>query len=589
MSVGVVFVHGIGSQKQSEALRGFARPLVAWLERWYRDRGSSLETLVTSSHLSYGEPGPHPAYVTITLPATTDEQGAHPAATWVIAEAWWADRVDPPGFGDMLLWALRSLWRAVTHLGGEAFDKAVLALVQIFGRPIRGRHPARSDPGALGALVEFGSSLILTIAYGGGLLIGYIVLIPLFALVQLPFPTWQKTIFARLEPFLVNSLGDFRQYVADPVQSLHIRRSVEEAVDFLAGRKGCESVCIVAHSHGAVVAFDALVGGAAAKTDHVRKLITVGGALNNVWRLYETTPRLVGTLPKGVFWLDCWSYYDPVPGGQLVRKTAVPLVSPEPPLMAEMHWYEEYVHANNPWPLHTPAHTPPTGPLPRQVTNYLDAVTDHDRYWDNPEQFVSRLAQEIDVPAGYYQRSRFYVDDNAERSRRRRLRVTTLAGWRLIAALAVTVGISLRVAKYGFGRLRQDGEAVTSWAALLPGAQLGDLPGTVFDGVRRVLDGAATAAAGVPQLATWLHTLSTWLGDPGWNSGLHVVIGVVFFAALGIGLHFVLRRLVFDPRDGDEAAASARPVLPPARPLLLLRTLAASTPQLILGWLIAAP
>src|SRR6266850_6076796 len=155
MTVGVVFVHGIGSQKQSEALRGFAGPLVAWLERWYRARGATFESLVTSSHLSYGAPGPDPAYLEVSLPAYADAEHSYPGATWVVAEAWWADRVDPPGFGEMLAWAIRSLGRAVSHLGGEAFDKAVLALVQIFKRPIRGRHPARSDPGAIGALVEF--------------------------------------------------------------------------------------------------------------------------------------------------------------------------------------------------------------------------------------------------------------------------------------------------------------------------------------------------------------------------------------------------------------------------------------------------
>jgi hypothetical protein len=48
-SIGVVFVHGIGSQPQSSTLREFAQPLIDWLALWHESReidGCALRAVV---------------------------------------------------------------------------------------------------------------------------------------------------------------------------------------------------------------------------------------------------------------------------------------------------------------------------------------------------------------------------------------------------------------------------------------------------------------------------------------------------------------------------------------------------------------
>src|SRR5437867_7425706 len=108
--VGIVFVHGIGSQPQTATLREFAQPLIDWLSVWHRARG--LEGFgATSADLSYGGAllGPArlrlqlPAYV--TPPADGQPSVTHPARTWVLAEAWWSTRLIAPEYTRMLLWS----------------------------------------------------------------------------------------------------------------------------------------------------------------------------------------------------------------------------------------------------------------------------------------------------------------------------------------------------------------------------------------------------------------------------------------------------------------------------------------------------
>lgn len=587
---GVLFVHGIGEQRESESVRWFAGALVRWLEAWHearRDGREDFRVEVVSAHLSYGGGLRGPARVEIGIPPYADGERAWPERRWVIAEGWWAARISPPDLGGMTRWALRSASRALHRLWVEAADRVRLIAARL-GRPSAARPVARSDPGLLGALVELLSTVLLALLYLAALPLVYVVVAILFIVSLVPVQRWRSFTLTRLiEPFLVQGLGDFATYLEDDVQALHIRRGIEDNLRWLADEGGCDEIVLVAHSHGTVVAFDALANGDAPHRDRVRKLITVGAALNNSWSLYPDEPRMRATLPSHVYWLDVWSYYDPVPGGQLRRAIAgAPLVAPAPELRAEMRWYEEYV---NPGAVPDGSRAMPTTAVPRQVTNEMNVLTDHDGYWRNPEQFLSRLAAEIDVPSAYYQRSRFHFGDLWRRTRRRRLRVTTLVGWRLAAMAAFAGAVVARVARSGVEQLVRDGRGVAGWVRELPGADLLAIPAQLVDGLRRIFEAGAANASALPPLQAALGGAAAWLGAPWWADVWHALLGVLLLAALFAALHLALRWTLYRPWDEREARESVMPELPPHHPRVALRTVAVLAALLALGLVIANP
>jgi hypothetical protein len=581
-SIGVVFVHGIGSQPQSATLRGFAQPLIDWLALWHESRDIDGCTL-QSAELSYGGTLKGPARLRLDIPAVSNERGTWPARSWVMAEAWWATRLQAPSFGHMLWWSLRNVWLADAKLIEQTIYRWRLVLARVLGRPIGGRRPAYSEPGLFGAFIELVSTGLLIGGYTLGGLVGYAVLVPLFAVAQIPIQRFQQFVMVNLiRPLLVDAIGDFTTYLEDDIQALNIREQVASTIDWLVDEEQCEQVVVLAYSQGTVVAFDALASRSPTHLDKVRKLITVGAALNKAFELAHQR-RLAGTLPEHIYWLDTWAYYDPVPGGQLVREgTAAPLVAPTASLAKRMHWNESTVHWDAP-----PG--PPSGPQPREVTNGMNVLTDHTGYWRNAEQFIARVAQEVDDPDGYYQASRFVFPDEKERVRRRRLRVTTLVGWRLAAMYLFAVAVGGRVTHAGWALLTQDGRQVRDWVTSLPGAQLLGIPGEIFSAIGTLAHLLAEPFRATPAIADPLDRLASAVGADRWEPLAMAALGVVFFAGLFAIVYVLLAWFVFSPWNSRELRASVRPVLLTDRPLILARSVAMLLPLFLLAIVVARP
>lgn len=569
--LGVLFVHGIGEQTESENVRWFAGSLIEWLTWWYRARPAiGALPRITSSHLSYGQTLDGPARVEMSLPASTHDGERQDDRHWVIAEGWWAARIDPPGLRQMVVWAWHSSWRALGRLATEAMDRVGLILVRLGGRPRR--PPAKSDPGALGALVELLSTTLLTLLYIAALPLLYGLVLLLWLVTLVPIQQLRELAIVKLiEPFLVTGVGDFRTYLEDDVQALHIRSRLADDIRWLVEESKCGDLVVVAHSHGAVVAFDALSSGTLPHLDRVRKFISVGAALNSAWNLHPESDRLLRTLPAHIHWLDVWSYYDPVPGGQLERRIrgAPPLVAPDPALSEEMRWYEEYVFPER---AAKSSRTPPTSALPRQVTNGMNVATDHDGYWRNPEQFMSRLAAELDEPRRYYGRSRFAVADR-EPVRRRRLRVTTLVGWRLLAMGAFLMAVIRRMLTHGPTQLTTDGAAIADAVRSIPGSEVLEAPAAALGGLRDFLVSASPSS---PEVVRGLiRRVIDLLELPLWNDLWHLVIALVAYGALLVATYLVVVWALWRPLDRAESRESVAPGLPPHEPLVLIRTLIA--------------
>ncbi len=564
--VGVVFVHGIGSQSQSSTLREFAAPLLEYLREWHAARGMP-DWQPDAAELSYGGMLNGPARVFLGIPSHTQGDTTWPARRFIFAEAWWAARLDPPPLDRMIAWSARTLWRVIRTLFAQ-MSRRIQFLVG------RGGSSA-SDPGPLAALGEVLSAVGFIVAYVVAAILGYVVLLPLLVLAHIPIREVQEFVLVKmLKPFLVENIGDFATYIDDEVQALNIRTAVGDAIRSLVDL-GCEDVCVVAHSQGALVAFDGVC--AVGRQDpaaaaHIRKLITFGGALNRAFAEPGCPPRLRGTLPSHIFWLDVWSQYDPVAGGYLRRPPgAAPLVNPSPELRQRMGWSDRF-----------------DGPLPDQVTNSMNPLLDHGGYFHNPEQFVNRVLAEVEDPSAYYKTSRFFFRGDAPRSSdarrvyRRRTRISALAWWRLWAIGTLGVTLLWR----GAARLGADGAGLSAQLAAVPGHELVTAPGKLFDGLGMVLDALASRLVALGALAGTIDAIRTWWSGTAWGD---LILASLVLAAAFAALYWILLRTLYRPWDERERREAVAETLPPdrLRPLTSLARSLAVIGAFVLATLIA--
>lgn len=452
--VGVMFVHGSGRQAQSSTLRAWAEPLIAWLTLWHSDadRRAGLgdeRVRISVSRLSYGNdlaPG-EPAHLRIAIPAYADAAGprrrAWGAAEWVLAEGWSASRIDAPELGRIALWSARIYLRVLLRLI-SAISRRVAERIQArvpdtlrlrVGDAVHRGTQDLERKGAREWLDRIGL-VVLAVGYALAAAVGYVFLVlPLALIAQVPIGLVRELALVNgLRRFLLESIGDFYTYLYDEIQALHIRHAILRTIGWL-DEQGCDRICVVAHSHGAVVAYDALT-----QTDRaprpaegvakVTKLITLGEALNNAIDLRpEGLSRLDFAsrgLGAGVRWVDLWSIFDPVPGAAVT----IP------------------------------------GGISVEVTNRMDVLVDHHVYLEN-EQVLSRLVQEIDAPAAP-DGSRFRLGDAAARDQARIDRVGTLFIWRLAGMGIVAAAVAGRAIVGGVDAIARDGSAILGLAGRIP-------------------------------------------------------------------------------------------------------------------------
>ncbi len=337
----------------------------------------------------------------------------------------------------------------------------------------------------------------------------------LLLIAQVPIPSFQRFVLLELvRPLLVDRIGDFWIYLHDYPQAMHIRRAVEETIDFLAAREGCTDIVVVAHSQGTVVTYDALTSAGIEHIDRVRTLITVGAALNRVWTLEGDVKILHGTLPAHIRWVDIRASYDPVPGEALTR-------------------FRDRAHNV-------------------EITNSMNVLTDHDDYWRNPDEFLARVAQEVDVAAtpapgdepAKHESSRFWPGEQRERLllARRSDRTYALVFWRIAAFLLLGAALVQRMKGLDpqgnpalATRISQDGRAY--WGALraIPG---GSAIATPLEAIGEWLGGAfAVIAAWVGATADFVRR--QFVGSP---------IGSLDPSLVGLALLFAVASVLLAAR-----------------------------------------
>ena len=426
----VLIVHGVGEQKKSDTLLRIGSHTVEWVMRFARQFYGRDAVQIERVALSFtpfdGGESDRPSYAIIDLP---DQR-------WYVAEAWWAGSNFHPDLATMLTWSFAHLFGILAQMVRATLERARYLL-----------HPndpnTSSQPPFFWQLVDLVNCIALGIGYALACIAGYVLLVPLMVLAQIPIDSIQNFfLFTVLRPMLTAGAGEFRMYLDDELQAANVRRRVGDTARQLLELATCDELIIVAHSEGCVVSLGMLTDPACADIARcTRKLLTYGAGLNKSWLLRPRLDRLFAPLEGDVLWTDFWASYDPVPAGQLdpsrrrlpsgARFAMTDMYHPTGDALVQ-------VGPNNP-------------PISEQVTNSMNVLSDHGGYFGNDEQVVLRLAAEIS--ASHHADSAFWPAASVlfDGVRRRRVRVSALALWRDIAVAFWALGA---VVPWVFGWIR---------------------------------------------------------------------------------------------------------------------------------------
>ena len=246
-SLGVLFVHGMGTHPAGTTLRDFGDPIVDLLAR----RGIG----VTNVHLTEtgAGSGKDPAYARCEF--TVKKQ----PRTWLLAESCWSDAFQPVAYPRIAFWL-------------------VAAVPWSIGEYLRGAWKRENDAANFRAIRWVRKLLIALYGALATLLTGPLVivlaLLPLTRLI--PIGT-VRDLFERVPRALAASLGDVYVILTTDGDRGRIYERVLNNHDWLAAR--CDHTVVVAHSAGAalthkLIADDRMKG--------VTTYITLGEA---IWRM----------------------------------------------------------------------------------------------------------------------------------------------------------------------------------------------------------------------------------------------------------------------------------------------------------------
>jgi hypothetical protein len=421
--IGIVFVHGIGTQKPSETFLDWSKPIVQILTTWRVDHGFSPDPVVKAE---FSFSGSAPPYLELEVPAID----GHPRRHWVVTEAWWAARLRPPSLSDAAAYVRHGLPQILRRIresagaGRSALDtrhaeEEDKVQRQAGAGDFLARELQNRTRWSWIDLLDRVQRWLTVLAYIPALLLGTALLLLYAPLRLIPVKAIQNAAILRsADSFLTDWFGDLPDVLEDPVQAANVRARIAESIAGLREQLGCGSIVVVAHSGGAIMSFTTLLD-PAYEEQRVHRLLTIGEALALAWRLHRTgTPdakpeadRLTGDLVsfrKDLNWTDFWASYDPAPAGPIVAPAGVTIKVES-----------------------------------RPVTNRMSVLEDHGSYWENEEGFIVPLVRYLDEARGDPHRSRFFPDGLSRLARieRRRQRVGVLALWRWIAVLGAAIPI----------------------------------------------------------------------------------------------------------------------------------------------------
>ena len=243
--VGVLFVHGIGGQRQGATLLSGGEALHEWLALWItggkRAKGAWGAEIFPQTH---GED--EPAHAGMTITSYVDEDTPPVEHNLLLAESWWAEEFITPGFRQLMMWAF---W-VVPWLLTEHFGRQVL----------RRRLRTRAAAGRWRKVVFFTQlawRMVLLAASYAAMAPLVVVVLALGIIGSIPINVIRRSVLA-IQRTLTSGVGDSFVLLTSPIQEAAILEHVRRDLEWLAS--DAKKVVIVAHSQGAAVVHRLLRG-----------------------------------------------------------------------------------------------------------------------------------------------------------------------------------------------------------------------------------------------------------------------------------------------------------------------------------------
>ncbi len=424
--IGVLFVHGIGAEKQGETLLAYSEPLFKWIAHWLRDGegttaadtlpAQSIEVLNTDLFPTDGAPA-HSKWVM----HLRDSENKIRNTEWIAAECWWADTIVASSWRQTIKWALQVVPSIVffqlSNFVRRRFDQKESeflfpVLAELFTIPYA----------AFGFLVLFLLNIL------AGLLTG-------LALVQAVLPIGMlRSVTQGIQVIISQWAGDLFLVVNSPVQRSAMVSKLKKDLEWM--KEQCSQVVIVAHSQGAAISYLVLQQD---PSPQIKGFVSLGSAIKLLKKVESVQQR--GLQKRFARWfgifapfflasllifllslLPFFSIADAAPASASARDfdwmnvliSAVPFVfvvlllivrvqsldremswdplDGEIPLERDgFRWCDLYA-SNDPAPDGRLSWKLPDYVKSTQVYNRANLLLDHTTYWENVDEFVSAVA-----------------------------------------------------------------------------------------------------------------------------------------------------------------------------------------------------
>ena len=354
-------VHGIGEQAIGSTLKHFANGFLPLIRARIDPEAS-----IAAKPLDEGDP----AEVRIWFRKKAENENANDEVYEIrFFEVWWAQAFDPPSLGGFIsgllgffsTWLRRGdrhapIWPHWRYWGWAVFQRIVVDVAIVLVSPL------------LVLLL-----LVLWLVESAGPLTRFL-------------PGWLAAAHRTLVNIATRHLGDMWVYLRQPWEASRIRVRFEERLHELIElvendpeKEKVDAVFVIAHSMGAVVAYEALTG--RRTTDLLQRkfqaqgqptfhFVSVGSALNSAWDVVPDRERFrfYREFAPAVQWLNLWSGPDPVARGALRL-----------PTIKDAQWQRGG----------------PASFEDRGVVNQMDIFSDHSAYWNNAEQVIAPILDAV--------------------------------------------------------------------------------------------------------------------------------------------------------------------------------------------------
>jgi hypothetical protein len=413
---GVVIIHGIGSEKKNDTLQEALNALGYWFNHTagLALRESGPDRIWMQTHLlEENNPDVPASHATVELCGHAGPHGEAPDSLYLeMREVWWAQAFGVPSTRSALAWA-RLQFRQETY-------GILLPIGQRLTIPARAVQNARrhrktaakpgDDPSqsfghapnsqrehrlpwvvraplaVLLSLYDFVQDVWKTFQWLLGIpLVMLLLWVAGIVRVLAPLPgfrTLLRGIAALIETVSLHWIAAMQVYLLDYTNSASIRQRFQRQLQPFLQDDRCQRIVVIAHSMGAVVAYEGLTT-ALAENNPGKEVtfICLSQALRRIWPLSRTDAhRLRGVLPGNVRWIHFWARYDPVAAGDLDTSALPPA--------------RDWNDPDQPNPDAAIRET-----LKRvenvRVVNHDSLFTDHVSYWENSEQVIGPIASEL--------------------------------------------------------------------------------------------------------------------------------------------------------------------------------------------------